>query len=241
MAQQKFDFFIFGSTSELMQALVAENMDWFRSRVHRLIVTQRGAQCPALYRPFDPISIALDCAEPGPFGRQLAQIVSAHATRDRPMHVWPTYGKFNWNYAAKNPVFSFAEDGYQINLVSRLQILRAFKPYVANTQFHLLGSLFANFPYTGDYALSMWHINQLPRNSEYDDYQLSVYNIGGCKTRFWNHASMGGSHPFLHPSLPTQFLFDAAFQNNTRGVKTCYPSVPSRLACWLGRQGVRVL
>ncbi|MCA9718852.1 MAG: hypothetical protein KC468_29550, partial [Myxococcales bacterium] len=111
----------------------------------------------------------------------------------------------------------------------------------ARTKFHLFGSLFSCFPYTGDYALSMWYVNQLPRNAEYRDLDLIIYNLGGMKTRFWDHGAGPKRNPFLHDELPTARVFEAGFIQDRRGVVNFYPSVMSRVACALGRAGVRVL
>ncbi|MDX1905628.1 MAG: hypothetical protein SF053_01240 [Bacteroidia bacterium] len=236
----KFDLFIFGSTSELMQALIRDYQPWFLAHVNRLILTQRTETYPEVYKPFSPVSIQLDCANPQAFGAQLAEIATTYGTHERPMCIFPTYGVFNWNYATKNPVFAYHPDAWQINLNSRLQVIEAFRPF-SNARFHLFGSLFANFPYTGDYALSMWYVNQLPRNSEYQALDLIIYNLGGMKTRFWNWESMPGN-PFLYDQLPTKFLFETGFLHpENRGIYTHYPSVPARIACTLGRMGVRVL
>lgn len=240
MAQETFDFFIFGSTSEVMQRLIEDHKPWFLEHVNRLFVLQRGETYPEVYTDFAPISISLDCANIQHFREELTAIVEQYATHERPMHVFPTYGKFNWNYAEKNPVFSFSDDGMQINLNARLQIIDAFRPYKDNTTFHLFGSLFANFPYTGDYALSMWYINQLPKNAEYQDVHMKIYNLGGMKTRFWRHQEGPQNNPFLHDDIPTGQLL-RAFQAKKEGVFSFYPSMMSRFACFLGSRGVRVL
>ena len=241
MRDEKFDLYIFGSTSEIVQQLISSQKAWFRERTNHLYVMQRGEHCPEVYRDFPHTAISLDCADAKGFAEALRQITATHAQGTRPLHVFPTYGKFSWNYAAKNPVFRFSDDGYQINLNSRLQIIEAFRPFAKRTRFHLMGSLFANFPYTGDYALSMWYINQLPRNAEYADLHLNIYNIGGCKTRFWNHEAGPKNNPFLHDRIPTQEIFEHGFLGNQPGVFTFYPSAMSRVACFLGSRGVRVL
>lgn len=239
--QDGFDFFLFGSTSELIQHFFETNKAFFRERMRHLYVFQRSAEPPEVYRELPHTSIALDCADGRVFRKQLDRIVAQHASPDRPKHVFSTYGVFTWNYAEKSPVFSFTDDGLQINLNARLQILDAFRHHAATTRFHLMGSLFANFPYTGDYALSMWYVNQLPRNAEYADRHINVYNIGGCKTRFWKHEEGPKNNPFLHDELPTRAIFEAGFLGDKRGVFTFYPSAASRVACFLGARGVRVL
>ena len=236
----RFDLFIFGSTSEIIQALFLRHQGWFREHVQRLYLGQRGGDVPPAYASFDPVIITLDCADAGRFRAGLTELVARHAATPVPKHVFPTYGKFAWNHAARAPVFSFSDDGLQINLNARLQILDAFRAAGGPVRHHLLGSLFANFPYTGDYALAMWYVNQLPRNAEYADLDLGVYNIGGCRTRFWDHAR-GGDNPFMHRELPIDPLFRAAFLERRRGVTTIYPTVASRVACFLGRRGLRLL
>jgi hypothetical protein len=141
MSNSKFDLFIFGSTSELVQALIQDYKPWFLEHVERLIITQRSETYPALYQEFNPVSIQLDCANPQEFGKNLKAMVETYASSERPMHILPTYGVFNWNYAPKNPVFAYLEDGYQVNLNARLQIIDAFRGY-PNARFHLFGSLF---------------------------------------------------------------------------------------------------
>lgn len=240
MENSKFDLYIFGSSSELIQATISDYKSWFKENVNQLYITQRTDEFAEVYKEFNPISIKLDCANPQNFSKDLAEIVGKYATNERPMHVFPTYGVFNWNYAAKNPVFAYKEDAYQINLNSRLQIIEAFRKY-KNAKFHLFGSLFANFPYTGDYALSMWYINQLPKNSEYKDLDMVIYNLGGMKTRFWDWKSMP-NNPFLYDKLPTDKIVETGFKNSAnKGIFTFYPSFPSQIACFLGRIGVRVL
>jgi len=223
MGNKKFDLFIFGSTSELMQHLISNYKTWFLEHVDRLIITQRTEHYPDIYQEFNPISITLDCSDTLGFRKGLSHIVEQYATKELPMHIFPTYGKFNWNYAAKNPVFNFSDDAYQINLVSRLQIIDTFKSYT-NTKFHLFGSLFANFPYTGDYALSMWYINQLPKNSEYKDLDLIIYNLGGMKTRFWDYKNGPKNNPFLYDVIPTRQIFESGFIQDKKGIHTFYPS-----------------
>jgi hypothetical protein len=241
MARQKFDLFIFGSTSELIQAFMTDYKDWFQENVHQLYVIQRKESYPEVYQDFNPISIALEVADIKDFRKGLNELVEKYATTERKMHVFPTYGVFNWNYAPKNPVFSFQEDALQINLNARLQIIEAFRKYASNTKFHLFGSLFSAFPYTGDYALSMWYINQLPKNAEYKDLDMIIYNLGGMKTRFWKHAEGPKNNPFLHDKLPTDKIFETGFQNDGKGVHTFYPSLMARFATFLGRKGVRML
>lgn len=239
--KDKFDFFIFGSTSEIMQHLISSNKRWFLDQVNHLYVMQRGPSCPEVYRDFPHTAIQIDCADPRAFREGLTSIVEEHASSTRDKHVFSTYGKFTWNYAEKSPVFEFSDDGLQINLNSRLQIIDAFKKHGSRVKFHVMGSLFANFPYTGDYGLSMWYVNQIPRNAEYAGLHINVYNIGGCKTRFWKHESGPKNNPFLHDEIPSAEIFSHGFLGNERGVFTVYPSAMSRFACFLGARGVRVL
>jgi len=237
----RFDLFVFGATSELFQDVVRKQAPWFEENVEHLYLVQRTEEPAEVFRSFERRTVVtLDCADPKAFRADLTELVRAHAASPRPKQVFSTYGKFTWNYAPKNPYFSFSDDGYQINLGARLQILSAFRAAGGPVRHHLMGSLFAFFPYTGDYALSMWYINQLVRSAEYADVDLAVYNIGGCRTRFWDHAR-GGPNPFVHDELPTAQLFRAAFLDYTRGVKTFYPTLASRIACFLGRRGIRLL
>jgi hypothetical protein len=238
---EKFDLYIFGSTSEIIQDLISRQKKWFLDHVNHLYVVQRKESYPDLYKDFKHTAIRLDCSDPKEFRKGLTNIVTEYATHEREMQVFSTYGQFSWNYAEKSPVFKFTDDGYQINLNSRLQIIDAFRPFGKRTKFHVMGSLFANFPYTGDYALSMWYVNQLPRNAEYADLHINVYNIGGCKTRFWDHRAGPKNNPFLHSELPTPQIFEQGFLSQARGVFTFYPSALARVACFLGARGVRVL
>lgn len=240
MPAVKPDLYLFGSTSEILRQLVRERRDWIQANTRRVIVSQRG-EVPAEYDGLIYASVPLDCAEPRALRQGLTKLIAEHVEPGHPNLVMSTYGKFFWDYAPKSPCFRFSDEGYQVNLVSRLQLLDAFRPHAATTRFHLFGSLFANFPYLGDYALSMWAVNQLPLSPEYRDLNLIVTNIGGCKTRFWDHTSMGTSHPFMHQEVPTTALFEAVFLSEQRGVVTFYPSVGARIGCALGRMGVRVL
>jgi hypothetical protein len=237
----KFDLFVFGATSELFQDLVTKHVPWFEENVEHLFLVQRSPEPTEALRAFPRRTVVeMDCADPKAFREGLTHLVRTHAASSRPKQVLSTYGKFSWNYGAKNPYFAFTDDGFQINLGARLQILDAFRAAGGPVRHHLLGSLFASFPYTGDYALCMWYVNQLVRSAEYADVDLAVYNIGGCRTRFWDHAR-GGPNPFVHDELPTRELFRAAFLDYTRSVKTFYPTFASRIACFLGRRGLRLL
>jgi hypothetical protein len=237
----RFDLFVFGATSELFQDVVRRHTAWFEENVEHLYLVQRTPEASEVYRPLERRTVVnLDCSDAKLFRGALTDLVATHASSSRPKQVFSTYGKFTWNYAEKNPVFSFADDGFQVNLNARLQIIDAFRKAGGPVRHHLMGSLFSCFPYTGDYALSMWYVNQLPRSAEYSDVDLSVYNIGGCRTRFWDHAR-GGPNPFVHRELPTPELFRAAFLEYARGVKTMYPTFASRIACFLGRRGFRLL
>ena len=237
----QFDLFIFGSTSQLIQQLMTEHKEWFKTHVRKLIIVQRTQDYPEVYRDFSPVIYTADCANTQQFRQTLDQIVSEHATPDFPMQVFPTYGVFSWNFAKSHPVFSHRDDSLQVNLNARLQIIDAFKPYYANTRFHLFGSLFANFPYTGNYALSMWYINQLPKNPEYQHLDMIIYNLGGMKTRFWDYKAGGENNPFVFDQIPMDTIFEYGFAKHRSGVYTFFPTLISRIACFLGSKGIRVL
>ncbi len=239
MADNKFDLVIFGSTSELIQALIKNHKSWFLENVNKLVLTQRSDQYPEVYKDFNPKSIQLDCSNAQDFGIELKKMVQEFSSSQIPLHIFPTYGQFTFDYADKNPVFRFQENGFQINLNSRLQILEAFR-HNKKAKFHLFGSLLGSFPYLGDYANSMWYINQLPKNAEYKELNMIIYNLGGMQTRFWDYKRRPDFKPFMHTELPTDFILEKGFkQPNNRGVFTKYPSVISRIATWLGRRGVR--
>jgi hypothetical protein len=224
----KFDLIIFGSTSELMQAIIKDHKQWFLNNVNKLTVVQRTHNFPEVYNEFNPQSIKLDCSNSLEFGRELKNIAETFSKEDRQLNIFPTYGQFR-----------FQESGFQINLNSRLQILDAFKGN-KNARFHFFGSLLGSFPYLGDYANSMWYLNQLPKNAEYRDLNLIIYNLGGMKTRFWDFEKRPDFKPFIHTTLPTDFVVETGFKNrNSKGVFTKYPSFMSRIATWLGRRGVR--
>jgi hypothetical protein len=235
-----FDLFVFGATSDLVQQLFVAERAWFQQRVRKLILVQRGTEVAAAYQGFAVEVEQADVSDVAAFGARLEQIVARHASAAFPMHVLPTYGVFNWTYAEKSPRFIHTASGLQINLNCRLQIIDAFRKFSANTRFHLLGSLFANFPYLGDCALSMWYINQLPHDPAYANLDLRIYNLGGMKTRFWNHASGPKNNPFVYEQVPTREMV-TAMDAPRRGAMTFYPSLPSRFACWLGRRGIRVM
>jgi hypothetical protein len=152
------------------------------------------------------------------------------------IYILPTYGVFSWTYEKKNPSFSFGRDNLQINLNVKLQIINQFKNN-NNVKFHLLGSLFSAFPYTGDYALSMWYINKLVKHPEYKDLDISVYNLGGMKTKFWNHQQDSGYNPFVYKNLPTTELFEKMFINNKRGITNIYQTFISRILFFIGKRG----
>jgi hypothetical protein len=235
----KFDLIIFGSTSELIQAIVKEHKQWFLDNVNELTVVQRTDNFPEVYKQFNPKSIKLDCSNAQEFGRELKNIAQNFSNSERQLNIFPTYGQFTFDYADKNPVFRFQENGFQINLNSRLQILDAFKDN-KNVRFHFFGSLLGSFPYLGDYANSMWYINQLPKNAEYRDLNLIIYNLGGMQTRFWDFKRRPDFKPFIHTTLPTDFVLQTGFKNpKNKGVFTKYPSFMSRIATWMGRRGVR--
>ena len=70
----KFDLIIFGSTSELIQAIVKEHKQWFLDNVNELTVVQRTDSFPEIYKEFNPKSIKLDCSNAQNFGSELKNI-----------------------------------------------------------------------------------------------------------------------------------------------------------------------
>lgn len=238
MPPQRSTFFVFGATSELARQLFAREREWFARRIDRLVLVQRQDEVDPVYRGFDPVLTKADVSDIAGFRAALDRIVREHAEPGRRLEVFPTYGRFTWNYAPRSPRFVFSDDGLQVNLNCRLQILDAFRACRATTTFHLLGSLFACFPYTGDYALGMWYLNQLTADPNYADFDLRVYNLGGMRTRFWRHE--GVRNPLIHAEIPTAALV-AAMGGERRGSFYFYPTVGARIVCWLGRRGVRVL
>lgn len=231
----KFDLIIFGSTSELIQAIIKEHKQCFLDNVNELTVVQWADNFPEIYKQFYPKSIKLDCSNAQEFGRELKNIAQNFSNSERHLNIFPTYGQFTFDYADKNSVFRFQENGFQINLNSRLQILDAFKDN-KNVRFHFFGSLLGSFPYLGDYANSMWFIHQLPKNAEYRDLNLIIYNLGGMQTRFWDFKRRPDFKPFIHTSLPTDFVVQTGFKNlNNKGVFTNYPSFIARIAAWKTR------
>ncbi len=234
------DFFVFGASSELAQRLFEQERAWLLANVRRLVLVQRSREVASAYQGFDVQLEIADAADPRAFATALEQIVQRHAQAKQHMHVFPTYGKFNWS-TARRPHFVPSQDGFQINLNSRLQIIEAFRSFAANTTFHLLGSLLSNFPYLGDYAMSMWYVNQLPSHPSYSDLDLRVYNLGGMKTRFWDHSKENtASNPFLHREIPTRQLLQA-MASDQRGVTNIYPTTLSRALSGIARRGVRLL
>ncbi|MDP2803153.1 MAG: hypothetical protein Q8O26_14855 [Phreatobacter sp.] len=234
------DFFIFGSGSEVIRALVAEERDWFTAHVRRFVLVQRSAEIDPVWRSFDVVVEQADAADPKAFRASLDRIVSTHCTGEAPVDVFPTYGTFNVHGDMKRLRFAFTDTGFQINLNSRLQVIDAFARMASRTRFHLFGSLLGSFPYIGDYAASMWYINQLPGHPEYADLDLRVYNLGGMKTRFWDHAAGPANNPFVHADIPTRWLRDR-IASSERGVFDCYPTLTSRVAIALARRGLRLL
>jgi hypothetical protein len=239
MDDTKDDFFLFGATSEIAQALFRNERAWLQARVRRLILVQRGEAVSDAYDGFDRVVLRADAGEARQFRRELDAIVAAHATRARRMHVFPTYGSFHLK-DGKKPHFTFTDEGFQINLNARLQIIDAFTPFADNTRFHLFGSLLGSFPYAGDYATCMWFVNQLPRHPAYAHLDLRVYNLGGMKTRFWDHAAGPANNPFVHDEIPTAWLREA-MAGDRRGVFDNFPTLTARVGCTLGRMGVRAL
>ncbi|MEZ4453041.1 MAG: hypothetical protein R3B09_26510 [Nannocystaceae bacterium] len=235
---QRSTFFVFGATSELARHLFARERAFFERRVERLVLVQRSGEIDPVYADFSPSVVQAEVSDINGFRETLDRIVAEYAEPGRRLEVFPTYGRFTWNYAPKSPRFVFSDEGLQVNLNCRLQILDAFRPFRATTTFHLLGSLFSCFPYTGDYALGMWYVNQLPTDPNYADFDLRVYNLGGMRTRFWRHE--GVKNPLIHEEIPTAALV-AAMGGDRRGSFYFYPTAASRLICWLGRRGVRAL
>ena len=209
----KFDLIIFGSTSELMQVIIKDHKKWLLDNVNELTVVQRTDNYPEIYNDFNPKSIKLDCSNSQEFGAKLKSIATEFENTNRQLNIFPTYGQFTFDYSEKNPVFRFQENGFQVNLNSRLQILDAFKDN-KNARFHFFGSLLGSFPYLGDYANSMWYINQLPKNAEYKDLNLIIYNLGGMQTRFWDFKKRPDFKPFIHTKLPTDFIIETGFKKN---------------------------
>jgi hypothetical protein len=240
MRENNADFFIFGATSEVIQRLFIEERPWLASQIRRLVLVQRTREVAPAYQGFDHVVVQAEAADAKAFREALSTIVAEHASSDRTLHVFPTYGVFNFQAKAKKPHFTFSDHGFQINLNSRLQIIDAFRPFHGNTRFHLFGSLLGSFPYTGDYATSMWYINQLPRHPEYAPLDLRVYNLGGMRTRFWDHAAGPAKNPFVHDTVPTGWLRER-MADEKRGVFDNFPTPIARIACTLGRFGLRML
>lgn len=239
MASSKSDFFVFGATSELAQKLFVDERPWFLENVARLVLVQRTPEVGSAYEGFDRVVVQADASDARAFRRDLDAIVAAHASPERRLHVFPTYGAFHFRDKPR-PHFTFSDDGFQINLNSRLQILDAFKGLADRARFHLFGSLLGSFPYAGDYAMSMWFVNQLPTHPEYAHLDLRVYNLGGMKTRFWDHASGPANNPFVHAEIPTAWLRER-MAGDERGVFDNFPTLTARIGCTLGRRGVRML
>lgn len=233
------DFFVFGAGSDLAQRLFVAERAWWKEHIRRLILVQRGAQVASAYEGFDCQVETADVSDPALFARRLTEIVSRHASTERRLEVFPTYGSFHYSIV-KRPHFTPSADGFQVNLNARLQIIEAFRPFAANTTFHLLGSLLSNFPYLGDYAMSMWYVNQLPSHPSYEDLDLRVYNLGGMKTKFWDHSKESGSNPFLHKEIPTRALREA-MASQRKGVTNFYPTTLAQLLSFFARRGVRLL
>ncbi|MFZ4122468.1 MAG: hypothetical protein ACOYKM_12475 [Caulobacterales bacterium] len=239
--KEKADFFIFGATSELARRLFAEERERFEPVVRRLVLVQRGPEKSPEYQAFDSVVARANAENPAVFRADLNAIVGGYASAEHPQHVLSTYGAFNVHDGDLSRLrFAFTDEGFQINLNSRLQIIDAFSRFKKTTRFHLLGSLLGSFPYTGDYATSMWFVNQLPRHPAYAELDLRVYNLGGLKTRFWDHASGPRNNPFLHSEIPTAWL-RRRMLSDKRGVFDIYPSVPARIAIALARCGARLL
>lgn len=235
---KKADFYIFGSTSELITTLVTRERPWFQERIHRFILVQRSDVVPEAFRGFDVALERVAVNDAARFESELSALIARHQS-DRFQHVLPTYGVFNFSDPPA-PRFQFSRDGLQINLNARLQILEAFRPHRARTRLHFLGSLFASFPYLGDYAVSMFMLNQIVCDEARSGMDIRIYHLGGMRTGFWNHSKIGKGHPFVYEEIPTRALVNAMDSPRT-GATTFYPSFAARFACFLGRRGVKVL
>ncbi|MGB1453404.1 MAG: hypothetical protein ACPG7H_07450 [Crocinitomicaceae bacterium] len=242
----KFDLFLFGSNSAIFQKLLEDHEDYFRENVNTFHLIQRDDIIPELFKKFKNKTLdVVDCANAETFENQLKDITSKYASKNRPMHVFPSYGFFRLDMQSKKPRFEYSRDELQINLNARLQILEAFRPFASNTKFNLFGSLFANFPYMGGYANSMWYINNVvadPKNKFYNDLDIVVHNLGGMMTKFWWREEFGdASGPFVYKSIPTKTILNHGFKNRKKGgeVYTEYPSLFSKMATFFGRRGLK--
>jgi len=242
----KFDVFIFGSTSAVIQELIAKHTDYFKKNVRSFHLVQRSETIPPVFQEFNTVTLDFaDCSNAENFESSLSKIVSKYAQKEILMHVFPTYGTFKMDTQAKKPRFDYSRDDFQINLNSRLQVLEAFRPYAENTRFHLFGSLFANFPYMGGYANSMWYINNVVADSEnkhYNTLDIVVHNLGGMMTKFWwkeEHGDVSGA--FIYKEIPTAELLTRGFTHRKKGGEayTNHPSFFSKVATFLGRRGMK--
>jgi hypothetical protein len=245
-SKNKFDLFIFGSSSAVIQELVKQHRDYFEKSVRSFHLVQRSETIPTVFHGFKQVTLDFaDCSNAERFESSLSKIVSKYAQKEIPMHVFPTYGTFKMDTQAKKPRFEYSRDGFQINLNSRLQVLEAFRPYTENTRFHLFGSLFANFPYMGEYANSMWYINNVVADSEnkcYNTLDVVVHNLGGMMTKFWWKAEHGDvSGAFIYKKIPTADILSHGFTHRKKGgeVYTKHPSFISKVASFLGRRGMK--
>jgi len=243
---RKFDLFLFGSNSEIFQKLLEEHEVYFRENVNTFHLIQRHNTIPEVFKKFENKTLDIaDCANAETFEIQLKDITSKYASRNRSMHVFPSYGIFNLDMQSPKPRFEYSRDELQINLNARLQILEVFRPFAFNTKFHLFGSLFGNFPYMGGYANSMWYINNVvadPKNKFYKDFDIVVHNLGGMMTKFWWRKEFGdASGPFVYKLIPTQTILNHGFKNRKKGgeVYTAYPSLFSEVASFFGRRGLK--
>lgn len=193
---------------------------------------------PEAYRDFDVARERVEVNDAARFESELGAIVARHKS-DRFQHVLPTYGVFHFSDPPM-PRFRYSRDGLQINLNARLQILEAFRPHRARTRLHFLGSLFASFPYLGDYALSMFMLNQVVCDEAQRGMDIRIYHLGGMRTRFWDHSKIEKGHPFVYEAIPTRALVQAMDSPRT-GATTFYPTFAARFACFLGRRGMKVL
>ena len=239
-APEQFDLFLFGSTSELVRKLVGDHHDWFKRRVRRLVVSQRGTAVPPEYAGFDFVPEPLDCADPRAFRAGLAEVVARHASRDRLMHVFPTYGKFTWDYAKRSPCFAYADDGFQVTSApgSRSSKRSGPSPGPPSSTSSARSSPASRTAASTRRACGS--STSLPRHPAYRDLDVNVYNIGGCKTRFWNHRSMP-NNPFLHDAPPTDRILRGRIRRQAKGRVLVLP-VDGRAAGLLaGAEGARLL
>lgn len=111
VTMKKADFYIFGSTSELVTTLVTRERPWFEERVHRFILIQRSELVPDAYWGFDVALEQISANDAARFESDLSALVARHQS-DRFQHVLPTYGLFNLSDPPV-PRFRFNRNGLQ--------------------------------------------------------------------------------------------------------------------------------